>query len=131
MRYIWLIPLLPGFGAAINGLIGIRSFTRQVAGLVACSTMTLALGLSIVAFWQLLGLPADARSYDVTLASWIPAIPLATANGIGRFEVPWGFRIDPLAGMMILVVTGIGTLIHVYSTAYMSDEPRGGYARFF
>jgi NADH-quinone oxidoreductase subunit L len=131
MRYIWLIPLLPGLGAAINGLIGIRSFSRQVAGLVACSTMALALGLSVVAFWQLLGLPADARAYDVTVASWIPAIGLETANGIGRFEVPWGFRIDPLAGMMILVVTGIGTLIHVYSTAYMSEEPRGGYARFF
>jgi NADH-quinone oxidoreductase subunit L len=131
MRYIWLIPLLPGLGAAINGLIGIRAFSRQAAGLVACSTMTLALGISVVAFWQLLGLPADARAYDVTVASWIPAIPLATANGIGRFEVPWGFRLDPLAGMMILVVTGIGTLIHVYATAYMSEEPRGGYARFF
>jgi NADH-quinone oxidoreductase subunit L len=45
--------------------------------------------------------------------------------------VPWAFRLDPLAGMMILVVTGIGLLIHVYSTAYMHDEPRGGYARFF
>ena len=131
MRYIWLIPLLPGLGAAINGLVGIRWFSRQVAGLVACGTMTLALGLSLIAFWQLLGLPADARAYDVTLAPWFPAIPLATANGIGRFEAPWGFRIDPLSGMMLLVVTGIGTLIHVYSTAYMSEEPRGGYARFF
>src|SRR5262245_24404357 len=131
MRYIWLIPLLPGLGAAINGLVGIRSFSRRVAGLVACATMTAALGLSLIAFWQLLGLPAEARAYDVTLAPWIPSIPLATASGTGRFEVPWSFRIDPLAGMMILVVTGIGTLIHIYSTAYMSEEPRGGYARFF
>ena len=45
--------------------------------------------------------------------------------------MPWAFRLDPLSGMMILVVTGIGLLIHVYSTAYMHDEPRGGYARFF
>ena len=45
--------------------------------------------------------------------------------------MPWGFRLDPLSGMMLLVVTGIGTLIHVYSTAYMADEPRGGVARFF
>ena len=53
-------------------------------------------------------------------------------NGaIGSFQVPWGFRLDPLSGMMLLVVTGIGTLIHVYSTAYMADEPRGGVARFF
>ena len=131
MRYIWLIPLLPGIGAAINGLIGIRSFSRQVAGAVACAMMTLALGLSLIAFWQLLGLPADARFYDVTVAEWIPRIPLQTHDGFGFFEVGWGFRLDPLSATMILVVTGIGTLIHVYSTAYMHDEPRGGYARFF
>jgi NADH-quinone oxidoreductase subunit L len=131
MQYIWLIPLLPGAGAAINGLVGIRSFSRKTAGLVACAAMTAALALAVVAFWQLLGLPADARAYDVNLAQWIPKIPLATHDGFGNFEVPWGFRLDPLSGMMLLVVTGIGTLIHVYSTAYMADEPRGGVARFF
>ena len=131
MRYIWLIPLLPGIGAAINGLLGIRSFSRKTAGLVACTMMTAALGLSLFAFWQLLGLPADARAFDVTVAEWIPRIPLETNTGIGLFQVTWGFRLDPLSGMMILVVTGIGTLIHVYSTAYMADEPRGGVARFF
>src|SRR5712675_458108 len=131
MRYIWLIPILPGIGAAINGLVGIRSFSRKTAGAVACTMMIAALGLSLVAFWQLLGLPADARAFDVTVAEWIPRIPLETTNGIGLFQVTWGFRLDPLSGMMILVVTGIGTLIHVYSTAYMADEPRGGVARFF
>jgi NADH-quinone oxidoreductase subunit L len=131
MRYIWLIPLLPGIGAAINGLLGIRSFSRKTAGLVACTMMTAALGLSLFAFWQLLGLPTDARAYDYNAFDWIPRIPLATTNGIGLFQVSWGFRLDPLSGMMILIVTGIGTLIHVYSTAYMADEPRGGVARFF
>ena len=131
MEYIWLIPLLPGLGAAINGLVGIRSFSRQTAGLVACAAMAAALAVSVVAFWQLLDLPADHRAYDVVLADWIPAIPLQTVGGVGSFQAPWGFRLDPLSGMMILVVTGIGTLIHVYSTAYMHDEPRGGVARFF
>jgi NADH-quinone oxidoreductase subunit L len=131
MRYIWLIPLLPGLGAAINGLLGIKYFSRKTAGAVACATMVAALGLSLAAFWQLLGLPSDARGVDVVVAQWIPQIPLATRTGIGMFSVPWGFRLDPLSGMMILVVTGIGTLIHIYSTAYMADEPRGGVARFF
>jgi NADH-quinone oxidoreductase subunit L len=131
MDFIWLIPILPGIGAAINGLIGIRSFSRQTAGLVACGTMAIALALSLNAFWQLLGLAPEARDHVVTLGDWIPPIPLATANGVGSFEIPWAFRLDPLSGMMILVVTGIGFLIHVYSTAYMHDEPRGGYARFF
>ncbi|HWW85108.1 MAG TPA: NADH-quinone oxidoreductase subunit L, partial [Vicinamibacterales bacterium] len=131
MSYIWLIPLLPAAGAATNGLIGIRWFSRKTAGLVACATMTLALGLALVAFVQLLGLPADARAYDVAIAQWIPRIPLQTSSGIGGVSVPWGFRLDPLSGMMLLVVTGIGTLIHVYSTAYIAEEPRGGVARFF
>jgi NADH-quinone oxidoreductase subunit L len=131
VKFIWLIPLLPGLGALINGVIGIRFFSRKLAGLLACATMTAALALAAVAFFDLLGLPAEQRAYDVVLADWIPRIPLATQTGIGRFEVPWGFRLDPLSGLMLLVVTGIGTLIHVYSTAYMADEPRGGVARFF
>ena len=132
MKYIWLIPLLPGLGAAINGLVGIRSFSRKAAGLVACTMMTAALALSVFAFWQLLGLPPEARAFDVTVAQWIPSIPLQMGSGaVGSFQVPWGFRLDPLSGMMLLVVTGIGTLIHVYSTAYIADEPRGGVARFF
>src|SRR6266704_1140400 len=132
MQYIWLIPLLPGIGAAVNGLAGIRYFSRKTAGGVACATMTAALAVALLAVWELLQLPADARAFDVTVAQWIPSIPLQMRSGaIGSFQVPWGFRLDPLAGMMILVVTGIGTLIHVYSTAYMADEPRGGVARFF
>jgi NADH-quinone oxidoreductase subunit L len=132
MQYIWLIPILPAIGAAINGLVGIRAFSRRTAGALACATMVAALGLAIVAFVQLLGLPGDARAYDVTIAQWIPAIPLQMHGGaIGTFQVPWGFRLDPLSGMMLLVVTGIGTLIHIYSTAYMADEPRAGVARFF
>src|SRR4051812_19298276 len=131
MHYIWLIPLLPAAGAAINGLVGIRSFSRRTAGLLACALMTAALGLALFAFWQLLGLPEDARYFDYIAFDWIPRIPLATTNGIGLFQVSWGFRLDPLSGMMILIITGIGTLIHVYSTAYMADEPRGGFVRFF
>src|SRR5690349_22779303 len=132
MRYIWLIPLLPGLGALVNGLVGIRSFSRQTAGAVASAMMVAAFGVSLFAFWQLLALPADARAFEVTLAPWFSAIPMQLRSGaIGTFQVPWAFRLDPLSGMMILIVTGIGSLIHIYSTAYMHDEPRGGYARFF
>ncbi|HTL02664.1 MAG TPA: NADH-quinone oxidoreductase subunit L [Vicinamibacterales bacterium] len=131
MDLIWLIPLLPALGAAINGVVGIRAFNKRMSGLLACSTMLGAFALSANAFWELLALPSEAREHVVTLGDWIPAIPLATANGIGSFQIPWAFRLDPLSAMMLLIVTGIGLLIHVYSTAYMHDEPRGGYARFF
>ena len=126
---IWLIPILPGIGAALNGLVGVRYFGKRTAGLVACGTMGAALLLSLGAFAQLL---ADVdRFHDVEVASWIPPIPLDTVGGTGSFEAPWAFTLDPLSGMMILVVTGIGFLIHVYSTAYMDHEPRPAYARFF
>jgi len=128
---IWLVPLLPGFGAALNGLLGIRFFSKRAAGLVACVTMGLAFGISIWAFVGLLGLAPAARAYDVVLATWIPPIPLETAHGIGAFEAPWGLRLDPLSGLMALVVTGVGFLIHVYSIGYMDGETRGAYARYF
>jgi NADH-quinone oxidoreductase subunit L len=132
MDLIWLIPLLPGLGALVNGVVGIRYFSRRTAGLVANATMAAALLLSLYAFWQLLGLPAGDREHTVRVMSWISGIPLALSNGtIGTFSIPWGFRLDPLSGMMILVVTGIGFLIHVYSVGYMHGEPRGSYARFF
>ncbi len=131
MDLIWLIPILPGIGAALNGLVGIRAFSKQTSGLVACATMGGAFLLSVYAFFQLLGLPEADRFYQQEIADWIPPIPLDTVNGSGIFKAPWSFTLDPLSGMMLLVVTGIGLLIHIYSTAYMDHEPRGAYARFF
>ncbi len=129
MDLIWLIPVLPGIGAALNGVFGVRYFSKQTAAAIACGTMGGALLLSLVAFVQLLG--AEHREHLVTLVYWIPPIPLETVSGLGAFEVPWAFRLDPLSGMMSLIVTGIGLLIHLYSVAYMDHEPRGGYVRFF
>ena len=131
MDLIWLIPLLPGLGAALNGVAGIRFFSKRAAGLLACTTMALALAIAVWAFVELLGLPPEARAHDVVLADWIPPIPLETADGVGAFEAPWGFRLDPLSAVMALVVSGVGFLIHVYSIGYMAGESRGAYARYF
>jgi NADH-quinone oxidoreductase subunit L len=131
MDYLWFIPLLPAAGALTNGVVGIRYFNRRVSGLLACATMAASLVVSVYAFFVLLSRPAAERVLETTAIHWIPSIALETVSGIGRFDVPWLLRLDPLAGTMILIVTGIGLLIHIYSTAYMHDEPRGGYARFF
>jgi NADH-quinone oxidoreductase subunit L len=131
MRYLVLIPLLPLAGALLNGLVGIRYFGKRTAALVACATMGVSLALSVVAFFELLALVPEAREITVTFARWIPPIALETAGGIGVFAVDWTFRLDPLSAMMILVVTGVGFLIHVYSIAYMHEETDGAYARFF
>ena len=131
MAYLWLIPILPGIGAAVNGLVGIRFFSKRTSGLIACGAMALALVLAVAAFWQLLGLDPDAREYTSTIATWIPAMPLQGVHGVTALEIPWKLRLDPLSAMMILVVTGIGFLIHVYSIGYMHGETRGAYARYF
>ena len=88
-----------------------------------------ALWLSFWAFVELLG--TEERFHEVTVASWIPPIPLETTDGIGAFTVDWSFVLDPLSAMMLLIVTGIGFLIHIYSIGYIEHEPRGGVARFF
>ena len=129
MDLIWLIPVLPGVGAALNGILGVRYFSKTVAAGIACATMGGSLLLCVFSFVQLLG--AEHPAHLVSLGAWIPPIPLQTVTGLGAFEVPWAFRLDPLSGMMILIVTGIGFLIHLYSSAYMHHEPRGGYVRFF
>ena len=132
MRYIWLIPLLPGIGAAINGLVGIRSFSRKTAGARRVRDDdggARPVARRVLAAARAAGRRARLRRHRRGVDSDDSAA--RPHDGIGGFQVPWGFRLDPLSGMMLLVVTGIGTLIHVYSTAYMADEPRGGVARFF
>ncbi|MEI6667408.1 MAG: NADH-quinone oxidoreductase subunit L [Acidobacteriota bacterium] len=132
MHLIWLIPLLPACGALVNGVAGVRYFSKRTSGVLACAAMAGALALSLYAFFELLALPPESREYVVRPLTWISALPLQLKDGsMGTFTIPWGFRLDPLSAMMILVVTGIGFLIHVYSTGYMHAEPRGAYARFF
>ena len=131
MDFIWLIPVLPGLGAALNGLFGIRYFNKQMTALVACGAMVSALALSVTAFVQLLGLEPEERYHKVVVTNWIPEIPLATTDGIGTFVVPWEFMLDPLSALMIFVVICVGLLIHVYSIGYMDRESRPAYARYF
>jgi NADH-quinone oxidoreductase subunit L len=131
MRFVWVIPVLPAAAAAVNGLLGIRFFNRAVSAVAACAAIGGALALSLYVFASLLSAPVDARVYDLVMGDWIPQIPLATVKDIGMFKVAWSFRLDPLASVMLLVVTGVGFLIHVYASAYMRDEPAGAYARFF
>ncbi len=131
MDYIWLIPILPGLGAALNGLVGIRFFGKRTSSLIACTTMALALALSLAAVWQLTRLLPEARDVTSTLGAWIPPIPLQGGQGVTALEIPWTLRLDPLSAMMILVVTGVGFLIHVYSVGYMAEETRGAFARYF
>src|SRR5438552_2439199 len=115
--HLWIIPLLPLAGAAINGLLGKR-FSRQAVAAVALGFCfaAFAMALWIVAQFSSLTLP----HLDPPLASWLRS---------GDFNVNFSFAIDQLSLVMLLVVTGVGFLIHIYSVGYMWEE--GGYYRFF
>ncbi len=112
-----LIILLPLLGFVINASLG-RRLPKNVSGGLATGLMFLAFGVSAAAFWQMIGHgPITEALYD-----WIPS---------GDLQIPFALRLDPLSGVMILVVTGIGSLIHLYSIGYMHEESDSEYARYF
>ena len=129
LKLIWVIPLFPAAGAVINGLLG-RRLPKRLIDIVACGLVGLAFIFAVGAVNQLVHLPEHDRHFEVELFTWIPAgMGELRSGGLAPFVIQWGFQLDPLAAVMVLVVTGIGFLIHLYSTGYMAHE--GGYYRFF
>jgi NADH-quinone oxidoreductase subunit L len=124
MDSIWLVPLCPLVGVLLNGFLGPR-LGRRFVSVVGPAVVLAAFGVSIGVLMSLLNLPPEQRARDVTLYHWITS---ASTSGLS-LDVPFGFRIDPLSVTMILVVTGVGFLIHLYSTGYMAGDPL--YARYF
>ncbi|PYR05070.1 MAG: NADH-quinone oxidoreductase subunit L [Acidobacteria bacterium] len=116
-----LIPLLPFIGFLVNATFG-RRLTKRVAGAVACGAMILSFVVSVAAMFRLLSFDPESRVMAQTVYEWITS---------GDLTVPFTLRLDPLSAVMILIVTGIGSLIHVYSTAYMHEERDAEYARYF
>ncbi len=116
---LWLIPALPLAGFLVNGLLG-RRLPKGAVGFMACAAVGAAFLVTLLAFRDLLALPAGARAVEEVAFTWIAA---------GPFRADFGLLFDPLSATMALVVTGVGFLIHVYSTAYMEHEE--GFARYF
>jgi NADH-quinone oxidoreductase subunit L len=114
---------LPIAGLLLNLAVG-RRLGERFVGLVACGAVGLAFVVSLLQAWALSGAPEGAI---VPIASWIE---------VGGLRADWALQIDSLAVTMMLVVTGVGSLIHIYATAYMHDDVRfnqdpGRYTRFF
>jgi NADH-quinone oxidoreductase subunit L len=123
--FVALIPLLPLAGATLLGLYGETLQQRRgkpFVGALAVGTVTLSFILSLVAFARLLGMDEHARAGGL-VANLLPWIH------VGSLHVDLAFQVDPLSATMILVVTGIGALIHLYATAYMEEDP--AFWRFF
>ena len=120
IRWIVFLPLI---GAIINGLLGAKiqkSLGKGAIGVLACAPVIIAFGLSVNAFLTLKGLEAEKRFLIDNLYRWID---------LGSLKVDMAFLVDPLSAVMILVVTGVGGLIHIYATGYMHDDK--AFWRFF
>jgi NADH-quinone oxidoreductase subunit L len=129
LDHIWLIPLFPLVGAAVMLLFGKR-LPNSVVSTICVGLVFLAFVFSVGAVWQLSQMPSEARHFEKVMFQWVPAGPMHMDNGkIVNFNAEWGYLLDPLSAVMILVVTGVGFLIHFYSIGYMGHE--GGYYRFF
>ena len=147
---IWLIPMFPLLGAALMLLLGRRfdpqhplgpaeddgkpsrhvpgpAFGRRLIDIVCPGMVLLSFVFSLFAIIQLQGI--EGHRYEVVKWTWLAGLDSSTATGLQPFTAEWGFLLDSLSAVMALVVTGVGFLIHVYSTGYMAHD--GGYYRFF
>jgi NADH-quinone oxidoreductase subunit L len=129
LDHIWLIPMFPLATAAVMLFYG-RRLSNNIVSRLCSGSVFVSFIFSLGAFFQIVAKPSAARVATKVLFEWIPAVPYHMLDGrLAKFVADWGFQIDPLSCVMILVVTGVGFLIHIYSTGYMAHE--GGYYRFF
>ena len=117
LENLWIIPLLPLLGSAVNGLFGAK-WTHQVVNSVALGSTGLSFACALEAVREFVA--AGQQPFRKEFVDWMTA---------GNFRTGFDLQFDQLTVVMVLVVTGVGFLIHIYSTGYMAHE--GGYYRFF
>ena len=123
MTTVTLVPVavaLPLIGFLINGLAGKYLKKEGLIGAIGSATVGAGFVIGCMVLNELLSLPAEARTRVITLFSWI---------GAGSLQTAVAYQIDPLSVTMLLIVTGVGFLIHVYAIGYMHGDP--GFWRFF
>ena len=119
LDYLWIIPLLPLLGSAANGLFGAK-WPNKIVNLVAVGSTGLSFAAALEAVREFTQLSPEQIPWVKQYFTWITA---------GTFRAGFDLQVDQLTVVMLMVVTGVGWLIHIYSTGYMAHE--GGYYRFF
>jgi NADH-quinone oxidoreductase subunit L len=115
-KYLWLIPVLPLIGFIING-VGRNTLSKNLIGIIGSAVVLISFFISIAVFLQV---KSTGQEVTTNLFDWI---------SVGSFHVSFAFRIDQLSSLMLLIVTGVGFLIHVYSIGYMAHDK--GFGKFF
>src|SRR5690606_31263754 len=106
-KLVYLVPLLPLIGFLINGL-GRKSLTKSLTAIIGCGVILISFIISLVLFFEV----KAGHSEMVTYFDFITA---------GNLKIPFAFQVDQLSVVFLLIITGVGFLIHVYSTAYMHE----------
>jgi NADH-quinone oxidoreductase subunit L len=117
INLVWLVPLIPFLGFIINGL-GRNTLSKNSVGFIGSAAVFASFVLSVAIF---IALGNDTqKSHEIFLFDWISA---------GQLNIPLSFLVDPLSSIMLLIITGVGFLIHVYSAGYMQED--AGFGKFF
>ena len=116
---VWLIPAFPLLGFLTILVLG-RRLGEPLAGIVATGAVAASFVVSVGVYLDLLGRDESERSQVETIFSWVP---------VGDLSIDLAFLVDPLSIVMCLFVTGIGSLIHLYSIGYMHGDPK--FSKFF
>src|ERR1022692_2168799 len=119
LNHLWIIPLLPLLGAAVNGIFG-RRWPHSATNSIALGSTGLSFAAAVELFREFSQLPPASIPWVKAYFPWIAA---------GGFRADYALQVDQLTMVMLLIVTGVGFVIHIYSTGYMAHEE--GYARFF
>jgi NADH-quinone oxidoreductase subunit L len=118
-KYVFLIPLLPLVGFLINGL-GRNYFSKTLVGIIGSGVLIASFVISLLVFRE-----ASAPEFGTQVIYYFDFIKA------GGLNIPFSFQVDQLSVLFLLIITGIGSLIHIYSTAYMHEESTPHFARYF
>jgi NADH-quinone oxidoreductase subunit L len=117
LQYIWLVPLLPLIGFLINGIFRTK-LSHTASAVIGSGVILIAFIISLLVFFDV----KNGQNATVTLFPFID---------IENLKIPFAFKVDALSALFLLIITGIGFLIHVYSSAYMHHESNSHFARYF
>src|SRR6478735_1146829 len=117
MNLVYLVPLLPLIGFLINGL-GRKHLSKSMTGIIGSGVILGSFIISLSLFLQV-------KAGHTAIVNYFEFIP------VGTFSIPFAFQVDQLSSLFLLIITGVGFLIHVFSTSYMHEEESHDFARYF
>lgn len=117
LQLVWLVPVLPLIGFLVNGLFR-KQLSKSLVSLIGCGTLLASFVISVLLFIEV----KNGHTYVANLFDFI---------SVGKLSIPFSFQIDQLSSLFLLIITGVGFLIHLYSTSYMHAEEGQHYARYF